>query len=44
MGFLIHLARGMLDPLLIFVAGFSRVIIVQLVYRLVALFEHMDLK
>ncbi|MCX6050303.1 MAG: ABC transporter permease [Chloroflexi bacterium] len=44
LGFLINLARGVLDTPLMFVAVISLVIIAQTLYLLVALFEHMCLR
>ncbi len=44
LGFLINLARGVLDTPLMFVAVFSLVMIAQALYLLVALFERTYLK
>ncbi len=44
LGFLINLARGVLDTPLMFVAVFSLVVIAQALYLLVAWFEHVCLK
>lgn len=44
LGFLINLARGVLDTPLMFVAVFSLVIIAQTLYLTVAIFEHLCLR